>query len=158
MASTPVDAGLRPVRFSHRKIVGIASQTLHYHAETIDAVPGRTSMTTAEDYASTEVRFWQLVHRATFMLGGDQNDAWELRYRLDALPWERRCFLYNASPLDVAADLSGIVPTKEQRDEYGRLEHEVLDFIDEHLSTPLETPMATPHRYRIDVDRLAATG
>ncbi len=115
-------------------------------------------MTTAKDYALTEMWFWKLVAIATAILGADQEKTEALRANVVDQPWEGRRFLYNSSPLDVAADLAGVVPTREQTDAFRVLEQQAIDAIDRALSerTPIQ-PAAT-HRYRIDVDRLAAAG
>jgi hypothetical protein len=115
-------------------------------------------MTTAEDYAPTERWFWLLVTAATDILGGKREKADETRTLWLALPWERRRFFYNSSPFDVAADLAGVVPTQEQTDAFRVLEQQAVDAIDRSLSEQSPVLTAATHRYRIDVDRLAATG
>jgi hypothetical protein len=114
-------------------------------------------MTTADDYALTEVRFWQLVNCATEILGGKQDKADAMRARIVALPWERRRFLYNSSPLEVASDLASVAPTRAQRHEFRRLEQRVIDEIGLHRSKETQAQPTSTHRYRIDVDRLVAT-
>jgi hypothetical protein len=115
-------------------------------------------MTSGEDYAKTERWFWFLVTFATDILGGDSKKADETRTLWLALPWERRRFFYNSSPLDVAADLAGVVPTEEQSAAYRRLEDRVFQKMDRALSVETQDRPATAHRHRIDVDRVAATG
>jgi hypothetical protein len=115
-------------------------------------------MTTAEDYALTEMWFWRLVSVATAILGADQEKAEALRANVLDQPWEGRRFLYNSSPLDVAADLAGVVPSEDQTDAFRVHEQQAIDAIDHALSEQSPIQTAAAHRYRIDVDRLAATG
>lgn len=115
-------------------------------------------MTTADDYALTEMWFWRLVSVATTILGAEQEKAEALRALMVAQPWDGRRFLYNSSPLDVAADLAGVVPTREQTDAFRVQEREAIEAIDRALSEQASIQTAATHRYRIDVERLAAAG
>ncbi len=115
-------------------------------------------MTIAEDYALTEMWFWRLVSVATTILGAEQERAEALRGHMVAQPWDGRRFLYNSSPLDVAADLAGFVPTREQTDAFRVQERQAIEAIDRTFTEQPPIQTAATHRYRIDVDRLAAAG
>jgi hypothetical protein len=110
-------------------------------------------MTTAEDYALSETWFWRLVCVATAILGADQEKADALQAHMVAQPWDGRRFLYNASPLDVAADLAGVVPSEDQTDAFRVQEQQAIDAIDRALSERMPIQSAPTHRHRI-----AATG
>jgi hypothetical protein len=104
-------------------------------------------MTTAEDYALTEMWFWRLVSIATAILDADQEKAEALRARMVRQPWDGRRFLYNASPLDVAADLAGAVPTRKQTDAYRVQQRQAIDAIDRALSEPPPIRSVDTHGY-----------
>jgi hypothetical protein len=110
-------------------------------------------MTTAADYSLTEIWFWQMVTLAVDLLGGEKDKADSMRMHIVSLPWERRRYFYNSSPIEIAEDLAGIVATQAQKDEYRRIEQALIGEID--LTVPegkLAPPTATSR------NRVAAAG